>query len=613
MNEQQERGMNWTKRVALIVLVLAMGVGGFMWLVRPPREPSYQGKTLSEWLADYNDAGEAEDTNAQEECRDAIRHIGTNAIPPLLRILKAKDSAAKIKIMELLERQDFIRIPISSVEEEKWKLISGFHLLGQMATNAAPALIDIYAHPPSSDSQDIANQVLMSLYPAPCVAIPYWVPSGDRSEWYRAAGITKLQDRAPADAISAFSQAIILAPSDARAYFDRSRVKIQLQDFKGALADLTKAIELPPRDDEAVFLKGVCEYSLKDFNSAEADFTTVINLDTNDTRAYNYRGLAKANRREWDAALADFNQVIKVATNNAEAYRNRALVEAQQKEYELALADASRSIWLDPHDPNAYLIRGRIKSGLKDYPSAVADYDKAITLNPKDSTVYSARGLARVMLDDFDNAAADLEKALELNPRNVMAIMVNGLLKAKRGQDEEALADFQRAVELAPQMPEPCGLLGLFQYKNSQWEPALANFHKSLNLGATADVGEMHAYMWLIRTQSEEKDAANEELEAYLKSPDGAKTNEWGNITARFFLGNLPERDFRDLATTSAKRPGDVRTQVCESLYYDGMKRKIAGDKTGAAELFQKCLDTKYDNSIAYLNAGVEMRALKQP
>jgi hypothetical protein len=41
------------------------------------------------------------------------------------------------------------------------------------------------------------------------------------------------------------------------------------------------------------------------------------------------------------------------------------------------------------------------------------------------------------------------------------------------------------------------------------------------------------------------------------------------------------------------------------------MKRKLAGDKSGAVELFQQCLDIKDDNNWGYMNAGVEMRTLK--
>ena len=50
---------------------------------------------------------------------------------------------------------------------------------------------------------------------------------------------------------------------------------------------------------------------------------------------------------------------------------------------------------------------------------------------------------------------------------------------------------------------------------------------------------------------------------------------------------------------------------MCESFYYAAVKRKLAGDKAGAVELLKKCLDTKDDNCMAYLNAGVELRSLK--
>lgn len=42
------------------------------------------------------------------------------------------------------------------------------------------------------------------------------------------------------------------------------------------------------------------------------------------------------------------------------------------------------------------------------------------------------------------------------------------------------------------------------------------------------------------------------------------------------------------------------------------MKRKLAGDKRGAREFFQKCVDTKYANEVAYFNAGVEMQTLQK-
>jgi tetratricopeptide (TPR) repeat protein len=613
--ETQKLKTGRKRLVWLIACLLVAAIGGLIWLAMPPKEPVYHGQPLSYWLSRSEEYGMGDPKDPKGlDCREAIRAIGTNAIPSLLRILKAKDPAIKIVAMGLLERQDFIHLPISTVEEQKGKAQIGFYLLGDLASNSVPALIDISTHPATPYSKQIADFVLMQLYPLPGAATPSWVLPDKRAQWYLDAGMVKAESGAASNAILAFSQAIKLDPTNADAYLSRRANKMQLQDFAGAKIDIDKVMQLSPSNESAFYSRGLCKFSLKDFKGADADFTTAINLETNDIRAYNSRGLARANKRELNDALADFNKAIELSPREAESYRNRAAVEGLQKEYEMALADVSKSIELDKRDAVAYATRGRIKNALKDYNAALMDFDKAIELNPKDSVAYASRGTASMYLDDFTNSAADVEMALQLNPKNVVAFLVRGMIKAKRGGEDDAmLADFRHAVELAPQMSEPCGLLGLFQYKTSDWVSALANCRKALALGTLADKSDYNSYIWLIRAQSGEAQAANTELYAYLKSLPDAKTNEWSAITARFFTGSLSESNFLSLATTAARRPSAVKGQVCESLYYSGMKRKLAGDKKGAAELFQKCLDTRNDNSLAYMNAMVEMRALKQP
>ncbi len=620
MNEEareiQKHKTGWKKRAGLMALFLIVAFGGFVWLVMPPAEPSYQGKPLSYWLSRYEEIrGTTDDEKDPKviECRDAVHHIGTNAIPTLLRMLRAKDSRLRIGMMNLVEKQNFIHIPFSTVQGQEQKAETGFYLLGDLASNAVPALIDFYAHPSSDYSKEIAGSTLMQLYPAQGTAIPNWLPAKKWAQWYMDVGLVKSQSGATSNALLAFSQAIKLNPTNSFAYLGSGGVKIDLQDFAGAMTDIDKVLELSPSNETAFFYRGLCKFSLKDFKSAEADFTKAINLETNMVRFYNYRSLANANLRKLDAARADCNKAIEMAPGDSESYRNRASVESLQREYESALADASKAIELDSHDATAYTCRGRVENALKDYQAALADFDRAIELNPKDSAAYTSRGMASTYLDDFSSATADLDKAMQLNPKNATAFLVRGVLEAKRGEDDAALADFEHAVELAPQVPEARGMLGMFQYKVSQWKPALANCRKALQLGAVASASDSYSYIWLIRAQSGEKAAANQELEDYLKTLDGSKTNEWNAVIVRFFTGGVPESNFLNLATTSAKRPSAVKVQICESLYYAGMKRKLAGDKAGAMELFQKCLDTKYDNAFAYLNAGAEMRAMKRP
>ncbi|TAL04539.1 MAG: tetratricopeptide repeat protein [Verrucomicrobia bacterium] len=602
------------KTLVVVAFLFAAVVAGLFWLLSPPKEPSYNGQPLSYWLTRNREVGFAgADTNDPMaiECREAIRHIGTNAIPVLLPMLRADDSAFRSKLVNLIESQHFINFDFSQAEEQNSKARDGFFCLGDLATNCVPELVDICTNAFSQSSKDSANAVLMAISPGPGAVIPFWMPPPKRVQWYIEAGQLKLELGDPSHAILAFSEAIKLAPTNGTAYFNRGDARMQLQDFTNALADFQRMIELDSSSEGAFYASGVCKLATKDFKGAETDFTTAINLNTNVADLYNYRGLARANLRHLDDALGDFNRAAELAPREATAYRNRAFVEGMQKEYELSVADTSKAIELDGRDPVSYLFRGRIKSALKEYASALADIDRAIQLNPKAPEAYSARGATRVYVNDFEGASADLEKALQLGPETVSAYVARGWLKAKRGgEDAGALADFEHAVALGTQAPETHAMLGLYQHRMSQWVPALANCRKALELGVLAGAVDLRSCIWLIRTQNGEEADANKELEAYLNSLQGAKTNEWDASVARFLSGSLTESNFLVQATTTAKRPSAIRGQVCESLYYAGMKRKFAGDKQGAVERFQHCLDTQDDNNLAYMNADLELRAL---
>jgi len=74
--------------IALAVLLAALlAVVG--WQVMRRQEPVYQGKPLSSWLIASATTGSPE---AQEQANAAVRQVGTNALPTLLRMLRAKDS-----------------------------------------------------------------------------------------------------------------------------------------------------------------------------------------------------------------------------------------------------------------------------------------------------------------------------------------------------------------------------------------------------------------------------------------------------------------------------------------------------------------------------------------
>jgi hypothetical protein len=56
-------------------------------------EPSYQGQSLSRWLEQYQSARLSGTRSV--EAAGAIRQMGTNALPTLIRMIRARDSLPK--------------------------------------------------------------------------------------------------------------------------------------------------------------------------------------------------------------------------------------------------------------------------------------------------------------------------------------------------------------------------------------------------------------------------------------------------------------------------------------------------------------------------------------
>ncbi|MDB6019136.1 MAG: domain containing protein [Pedosphaera sp.] len=109
------------KRAAIIcflLLGLGLGIGLSGWLGR--REPKYQGRTLSGWL----ELGARGVPKAGDNVQEAMRHMGTNSLPFLLEMVRAKDSAAKKKVTEWVYNRDH--------EDAHWSTAAEAHLMAEI-------------------------------------------------------------------------------------------------------------------------------------------------------------------------------------------------------------------------------------------------------------------------------------------------------------------------------------------------------------------------------------------------------------------------------------------------------------------------------------------------
>ncbi len=117
--------MKRSRAIAWVVLLGVITVAAFFAL--RPREPVYQGKRLSKWLADFNRAGRGQ-TN--QEAEDAIRQIGTNALPFLVADLCRKDSPLKLALMEWYNKWSSLKFQFKTFADRRGPALMAFYVLG---------------------------------------------------------------------------------------------------------------------------------------------------------------------------------------------------------------------------------------------------------------------------------------------------------------------------------------------------------------------------------------------------------------------------------------------------------------------------------------------------
>jgi hypothetical protein len=153
------------KRLRIVIgLLLASALGLLVWEASGPREPVFEGRPLTSWL-DHHVASSAAsppyNSPGWKKADQALRSIGTNAIPTLLAMIRAKDPAPVVlKLLQVAGRYRWTginyRYALTRNEEAEY----AFEVLGTNAVGAVSELIKIYERDISRSSQRCAALAL---------------------------------------------------------------------------------------------------------------------------------------------------------------------------------------------------------------------------------------------------------------------------------------------------------------------------------------------------------------------------------------------------------------------------------------------------------------------
>ena len=121
----------WVGFVVLLILLAAIFAFSSYF-----SEPRYQGRRLSHWLAENHD-------RYSPESQEALRAIGSNAVPTLLKMLQLEEPFSLRGVFEKL------RVPIELIKDDSERnrvrnmALRGFHFIGVAGAPAIPTLLPL--------------------------------------------------------------------------------------------------------------------------------------------------------------------------------------------------------------------------------------------------------------------------------------------------------------------------------------------------------------------------------------------------------------------------------------------------------------------------------------
>jgi tetratricopeptide (TPR) repeat protein len=340
------------------------------------------------------------------------------------------------------------------------------------------------------------------------------------------------------------------SPQESAQRLRAGQEKIKARDFDGAIPEFQRCLELQPEEYDASFGLGVCFWEKEEFRKAKEQFARVVEL---------------VEKSKPGAALPGVHQKL----------LGCALL-------------------------------------LEDFEAAVAEATRLLEIQPTGEYFY-ARALARQRKGELDAALDDASKAVQEDGLLVKARTLRASLLLSKGQAAPAMDEFAAAIRAKPSERE--GYLGraAAHYRLEHWAEAAGDLQsaRKANRGHNVeDLGYTTALAWLALTRGGRKDAAQAEVDAYR-----ASLKEFGKDPSKSHLLSLPlylaaELSEADLLRAADGVPGRKRQARCETSFFVGERKLLAGDKAGAREAFRKAVETGARGNLEYDLAEGRLRAL---
>jgi tetratricopeptide (TPR) repeat protein len=296
---------------------------------------------------------------------------------------------------------------------------------------------------------------------------------GQNAKKYYKAGMEFIDNFKYEDAITQFTSAIGLDPSNPDYYYARGQAYENLLKYTEAKADFEKTIVFAPKNVDAVISLGVICNATGKFEEALKLLNHASVLDKRNSKLYPVKVITLIGLEKYSDALkvSDTALIIKDLPMDY-YYRGVIYIKLNndilaKKEFEksidhdkklaaprLALADLLLSsnnvtdamtqcnevLKNDDRNTDAYLMRSKVYKKNLDYPNAINDISKNILIDPSNPLFYLFRGNCYQEFNQHTNAINDFSKYISLKADDPDAYFA-------RAKSYEEIMNYDKAME----------------------------------------------------------------------------------------------------------------------------------------------------------------------
>ena len=396
-------------------------------------------------------------------------------------------------------------------------------------------------------------------------------------DWFYDLGRCCCQVHDDPLAKEAFTCAIQLNPTHARAYYARGTCRLRMQDPRG-IQDVNKALGIEPKMWQA-YLSRACYYALSQrFTKAILNCNKAIEMEPNSVRSYMTRGCIKYCTGFMVGAIEDLQSATLADPNCSLAWYNLAVVYHWYGNTKMALRAYSTVLLLeDEPNPVVYLNRGVLYFKSREFGNALHDFiavSKAPGMATEPRVIHSI-ALCRHRVGLLEESVEDYTRAIASGSAYTEALLGRGNAYTDYGHVQGRFAgrcDYQRAIRVDPTLMT--GYVNLAYSLQCEGE-----FQDAWNILTTA-------------------------LRVNPKAKDVLEARAIVNLQMSNFSGAL-----KDISKAIGAEP------TAELLNNRGVILIYTGDVARAMEDFEKARDLDEGFALAWFNAGniyLQQRQLAQ-